>query len=266
MTGRKRAIRICLSGALGRMGRELARLVGEAQDLELVSALERGDHAELGREIAPGLRVTAGLDEALGPADVLLDFSLPEAVLAHARAAAAASMPVVTGTTGLDEASLRRLRECAERVPVVWSANMSRSVHLLRALVRHAARELGSEDFDAEILEAHHRHKLDAPSGTARELAEAIAAERGGEAVFGRAGLRKRGEVGLASLRGGDLAGEHRVCFLGAGEQIEIVHRATTREHFCRGALDAVRFVAAPGRAPGLYSSEDVFGAVGGRR
>jgi 4-hydroxy-tetrahydrodipicolinate reductase len=250
-------IRVCLAGARGRMGRLLGgMLAGQDPDLRLVSALERPGHPELGSPIPPGVALTDDARQAIAAADVLLDFSLPEGTLQHLELAASLGVAAVTGTTGFDAAQQARLRALSARIPLVWSANMSRGVHVLRALARQAAAML--READAEVFEIHHRHKADAPSGTARLLADDIRGARGGgEAVVARAGLRARGEVGLASARGGDVVGEHQVMFLSEGEQLVIVHRAGSREHFCRGALAAVRFVR--GKAPGMYAMDAVF-------
>lgn len=250
-------IRICLAGAQGRMGRLLQELIAAADDLALGAALERPDHPDLGRELAPGVRLGAELAKALLGADVLLDFSPPGALVAHIQAAAQAGRPAVSGTTGLSGAELEAIRAAAHKIPVAHSANWSRSVHALEQLVRLASRLLGPE-VDVEIVETHHKGKADAPSGTALLLAEAVRSVRGGEAIYARSAKRKPGEIGLAAIRGGDVVGEHDVLFLGPGERLVVAHRATTREHFCRGALDAVRFVR--GRTSGLYSAADVFG------
>ncbi len=253
-------IRVCLSGAGGRMGRQLTELLLAADDLQLAAALEHPDHPDLGRELAPGVALGAGPDTALSGCDVLLDFALPAAVAAHAGPAADRGLALVSGTTGLDDRQQAALRAAAERVAVVHGSNMSRGVHLLGELVRRAAAALGPE-YDVEILEAHHRHKADLPSGTAWQLARSVEQVRGGAVVTDRAGRRQPGQIGISALRGGDVVGEHQIHWLGGGEQLVLTHRATSREHFCRGALDAVRFAC--GRAAGLYTMADVFGAGG---
>ena len=252
-------IRVCLSGARGRMGRTLSDLLSQATDLQRAAALERPGHPELGREIAPGVALTAEARAAIEGCDVLLDFSLPSGVLEHAALCAAAEKPLVSGTTGFDEAGQRALREAARRIPIVWSANMSRGVHVLAELTRRAARLLGAE-YDTEIFEIHHRHKADAPSGTARLLAAGVQEARGGEIRYARQEKRAPGEIGLCSARGGDVVGEHQVMFLGGGEQLVLTHRASSREHFARGALAAVRWVV--GQEAGLYGMADVFGSL----
>ena len=248
-------IRVCLAGARGRMGQMLAGMIAEAADLSLASALERADHPELGQPVGE-VALTDDAPAALASADVLLDFSLPAAVAAHVEAAARSGLAVVTGTTGLTEAQRAALDRAGERVAVVYGSNMSRGVHALTELVRQAAAAL-PEGYDVEIVEAHHRHKVDAPSGTAGQLVQTIQAARQGQSIYGRQAARQAGEIGVAAIRGGDVVGEHQVFFLGAGEQLILTHRATTRAHFCAGALDAVRF--AHGRQPGLYAMADVF-------
>lgn len=250
-------IRVCLAGARGRMGQMLSQLIVAAGDLQLAAALERPGHPDLGQPVGP-VALTDDPAAALAGAEVLLDFSLPAAVAGHAEQAGRAGVAVVTGTTGLTEEQLGALKEIAARVAVVHGSNMSRGVYALTALVRQAAAALSS-GYDVEIVEAHHRHKVDAPSGTAGQLVQAVQSARGGQPVYGRAAARGEEEIGVAAIRGGDVVGEHQVFFLGTGEQLILTHRATTRAHFCAGALDAVRFVH--GRAPGLYGMADVFEA-----
>ncbi len=248
-------IGVCLSGARGRMGRMLADLISESSELRLVAALERSDHPDLGVTVAENVTVGDNAELAIAFSDVLLDFGPPDVVLAHLELAVQQDKPVVTGTTGFSEEQRQQLRAAGKSIPVVCSSNMSRGVYWVTELTRQAARML--KDYDVEILELHHRRKADAPSGTALLLAEAAETSRHTQRVYGRSGKREDGEIGLASIRGGDVVGEHQVMFLGPGEQIIITHRATSREHFCRGALAAVRFVV--GRKPGFYSMADVF-------
>lgn len=250
-------IQVCLAGARGRMGRMLAELIDQAEDLALVAALERAQHPDLGQGIGPGVVLTSDAEVALSNCHVLLDFSLAEPVVEHVALAARLGKPAVTGTTGFSDSQRAELNKAAQRVALVVGSNMSRGVWAVTRLVRTAAELLDAESYDAEIFEAHHKHKADAPSGTAWQLAEAVRAVRGGEMVADRKGVRAPGEIGLSAMRGGDVVGEHQVFFLGAGEQIVLTHRATTREHFCRGALSAVRFVV--DQATGLYGMDDVF-------
>ncbi|MDY0004735.1 MAG: 4-hydroxy-tetrahydrodipicolinate reductase [Polyangia bacterium] len=248
-------IGIAISGAGGRMGGHLRRLIAEAPDLRLAGALERPGHPEVGRAFTDDPEV------ALEGAGVLIDFSLPSALLPLLGAAARRGVAIVSGTTGLDKEALAALDEAARKVPVVWSSNMSLGVNLLFALVEQVARALPLS-YDAEIVELHHRHKRDAPSGTALGLLRALRAGRpeGGDS-FGRKGElaeRPLGEVGVHALRGGEVVGEHQVHLLGPYERLELTHRAQSREAFAQGALQAARWVA--GRSAGRYDMRDVLG------
>ncbi len=255
-------IGVCVCGARGRMGRMLTELIIEADDLSLASALEKPGHAELGLELGPDrVKLSDDVQAAVSVADVILDFSLPQAVCEHLQLACSAKKPLITGTTGFSIEQIEQFERAAKDIPIVLSSNMSRGVFVLTRLVQQAARELA--EYDAEIFEIHHKHKVDSPSGTARQLSQALETARGtGQEIYGRQGLRQNSEIGLSSARGGDVVGEHQVMFLGAGEQVILTHRATSRKHFCLGALAAVRFVGAmkPARSPGLYSMADVFG------
>lgn len=225
------------------MGRMLTDLVLAAEDLELSAALERPGHPELGILLGGRVKLSDKARAGIQRAGVLLDFSLPDAVLEHLEMAVELEKPVVTGTTGFTTDQQEKIEAASGRVPVVWASNMSRGIYTLTRLTRLAAQAL--PDHDAEIVEIHHKNKVDSPSGTALQLAQTV------ESAGGR-------EVGLSAVRGGDVVGEHQVMFLGPGEQIFLTHRATTREHFCQGALAAVRFVASC--EPGLYTMADVFG------
>ncbi|HWP34811.1 MAG TPA: 4-hydroxy-tetrahydrodipicolinate reductase [Thermodesulfobacteriota bacterium] len=262
-----------VTGAAGRMGSRLIARLHEAGDFRLVGALERPGHPELGRDAAArlglppaGVALAASLPEATWrAADVVLDFSSPEGTLAVLAAAAGGPRAFVIGTTGFTPAQREEVRRHAAAVPVVLAPNMSVGVTLLLSVVEDLARRLA--DYDVEIVEAHHRHKKDAPSGTALALGQAAARGRGvafeTAAVFGRHGItgeRPAGAIGLAAVRGGDLIGEHAVYFLGPGERIELIHRAHSRDTFAAGALRAARWATAPGRRPGLYDMRHVLG------
>ena len=212
--------------------------------------------------------VGADVDAAVRAADVLIDFTRPEGTLAHLAACARHGTGAVVGTTGLSAAQKAKLAELARRVPVVFAPNMSVGVNVLLALVETAARQLGP-GYDIEIVEMHHRHKVDAPSGTALALGEAAARGAGRTladcAVYAREGVtgeRKAGTIGFAALRGGDVVGEHTVIFAGAGERVELSHKAASRQNFAAGALRAAHFVAARRVAgkPGLADMRDVLG------
>jgi 4-hydroxy-tetrahydrodipicolinate reductase len=210
--------------------------------------------------------IVADVATALRETDVLIDFTRPSATVAHVNACAAAGVGAVVGTTGLDEADRNALREAGRTIPLVYAPNMSVGVNVLLKLVALAAQRLGA-DYDVEIVEMHHRHKVDAPSGTALQLGEAVAAALGrnlkDDGVFARDGVigeRKPGAIGFAALRGGDVVGDHTVIFAGPGERIELAHKASSRTTFAQGALRAARFVAArrAAKAPGLYDMRDV--------
>lgn len=255
-------LRVACVGALGRMGERVRAAVADAPDAELVGALEGAGHPSLGRELAPGVALSADAGAAFARADAVIDFSVPAASLAALRAAAERGVAYVCGTTGFAPDERREVEGLARRTPVVLAPNFSVAVHVLAHLVGEAARVLGP-GFDAEIVELHHAAKRDAPSGTALRLAAAIAAARGQELERalvvtreGETGARPAGAIGVQSLRGGDNPGEHTVLLVGRGERLELVHRAATRDHFAAGALHAARW--ARGRAPGLYTMDDV--------
>lgn len=262
---------VVVAGAAGRMGSRVVACLGEAADLRLVAALEAPGHPRLGADAGEvagvgRLGVTIGADPAtvLTRDRVLIEFSTPEASLEHLRLAAGGGARAVIGTTGFSPAQRDEIRDLAGRTAVVLSPNMSVGVTLALRLLATMARALGDE-YDIEITEIHHRWKKDAPSGTAVRMAEVIAEALGRDlpsaAVYGRQGLpgeRTRKEIGIFSLRAGDVVGEHTVVFGAPGERLELTHRAHSRDTFARGALRAARFVA--GRAPGLYSMQDVLG------
>ena len=257
-------LRVACVGALGRMGERVRAALADADDAELVGALESPGHPGLDTEVAPGVRVVDDASRAFANASVAIDFSIPRSTAAALRSAADADVAYVCGTTGFSAAERAELDAAAARIPIVWAPNFSVAVIVLAHVVATAARLLGP-DFDAEIVEAHHAAKRDAPSGTALRLAEAIAQARGqdlGKVIVaareGDVGARSPGAIGVQSLRGGDNPGEHSVYFFGRGERLELVHRAATRDHFAPGALRAARWLR--GRAPGLYTMDEVLG------
>jgi len=268
------ALRIAVAGASGRMGQALVEGVLAAPDLALAAALDVPGSAFLGRDAgermgqASGVQVSSDIGAALAAADVLIDFTRPAGTMVHLDACAAAGVAAVVGTTGLAAEQKARMAALAARVPIVFAPNMSVGVNVLLELVELAAARLGP-DFDIEIVEMHHRHKVDAPSGTALGLGEAAARGAGvrlGEhAVYAREGVtgeRPRGAIGFAALRGGDGVGEHTVVFAGAGERIELTHRATSRQNFAAGALRAARFAGErrAAQSAGLFDMRDVLG------
>ena len=255
--------RVAVVGALGRMGQMVREAIARHPELVVAGVLERPGHPLLGNEI-DGAKLTADAAEAFSGCEVAIDFSLPDSTLANMQIAADAGVAYVAGTTGLDAAQLARVKEIAQRVPVVQTPNFSVAVNVLVWLVREAASKLG-DGFDAEIFELHHGAKRDAPSGTALRLAEAVARGRGqtldDHLLLERAGdvgPRPEGIIGVQALRGGDNPGEHTVLFIGRGERIELVHRSATREHFAEGAVRAARWLV--GRKPGLYPVEETLG------
>lgn len=262
-------MRLALVGATGRMGLALARL-SAGEGASLVGAMVSSRSPSLGRDLGElaglgpiGVEVSADLASGLLGADVVIDFSSSEALKALLPLAARAGVAVVSGTTRLDAACERLLDEAARAVPVLWAPNTSIGVHVLAELAAHAVRKLGP-GFDVEIVETHHRAKLDAPSGTAQRLAAAVAEARAGlEHVTGREGYigpRKDEELGIFAVRGGDVIGDHTVHLLGPGERLELTHRATSRDLFARGALRAARFVL--GKPAGRYGMGDVLDAI----
>jgi 4-hydroxy-tetrahydrodipicolinate reductase len=260
-------VRIAIAGAAGRMGRALIQAAAGTDGVVLAAALERADSPALGADagalagLAPiGVPVTATLADS--EYDVLVEFTRPEPTLEHLDHCVRAGRRMVIGTTGFDAAGRARIAAAAERIGVVAAPNMSVGVNLCLQLLAIAARVLGP-DFDAEVIEAHHRHKVDAPSGTARRMGEVIAEARGTTLeVDGlapeRSGARRAGGIGFAVVRAGEIVGEHTALFAGPGERVEITHRAESRRTFADGALRAARWLA--DRGPGLYDMQDVLG------
>jgi 4-hydroxy-tetrahydrodipicolinate reductase len=265
-------LEISILGAAGRMGRTLIRLLqAQPQRYRLCGALTIAADPLLGKDAglvaggeACGVPLVADAGTALAHARVAIDFTLPAATADHLRACASAGIPLVLGTTGLDEALRGTLVATARTLPVLYARNFSVGVTLLTALAQLAAARL-DEDYDAEIIEAHHRHKVDAPSGTALALGEAVAQGRGGALAtladwsrHGDTGPRERGHIGFSVIRGGSIVGEHTVLFAADEERLELSHRAVDRSVFARGALRAAVWLA--GRQPGLYDMHDVLG------
>lgn len=257
---------VAIVGPSGRMGQALL-VAAEASCVRVTAALDRAGSPMIGCEVAPGAVVTSDVDTALAAATVYVDFSTPDATRAIAAAARARALAAVIGTTGLDADADRAIAALAEVAPVVVAANFSVGVNLLLGLVAQAARALGP-GWDAEIVELHHKAKRDAPSGTALAIASAIAVARDADlarvgrfARSGDVGPRPDGEIGAVAVRGGDVVGEHTAYFFGAGERLELSHRATDRGIFARGAMRAAAWVV--GRAPGRYDMLDVLGLRG---
>jgi 4-hydroxy-tetrahydrodipicolinate reductase len=263
-------LRIAVAGASGRMGRMLLEAVAAADDLALAGALDipgatgSGEDclAFLGR--SSGIKVGADLHAALRNAQVLIDFTRPEGTLAHLAVCREFSVNAVIGTTGFSEAQKTEIAEHAKHIALVMAPNMSIGVNVVLRLLDAAARAL-RHGYDIEVIEAHHRHKVDAPSGTALQMGQSVAHALGREladcAVYAREGVtgeRDPSTIGFASIRGGDIVGDHTVLFAGTGERIEITHKASSRAGYAQGSLRAARFLA--GRASGLFSMADVLG------
>jgi len=263
-------IKLAVAGSSGRMGRALIEAVLGAPDLQLAAALEQKGHAHIGKDAgelvgAPsGVRIGDDVARAIASVDVFVDFTQPEGTIAHLAACRRQGVNLVIGTTGFGEAQKKEIAAAARDIAIVMSPNFSVGVNVAFRLLEVAARALG-KGYDVEILEAHHRHKVDAPSGTALRMGEVVAGALGRDlkqhAVYGREGVtgeRKDETIGFATVRGGDLVGEHSVMFIGAGERLEISHRASSRANFARGALRAARFVAV--KRNGLFDMADVLG------
>jgi 4-hydroxy-tetrahydrodipicolinate reductase len=261
-------LRVVVAGAGGRMGRALTRAVMAEPRMSLVAALDRADVDSQGKDAgilaggdAAGIVVSSDPLPAFANSDVLLDFTAPAATLGYAELSAQARIVHVIGTTGLSTEDDKLLKAAARHARIVRSGNMSLGVNVLAGLVRRAAATLGS-DYDIEILEMHHRHKVDAPSGTAlRAAAEGRGidlAEHSIRSRDGHTGARPSGAIGFAALRGGSVVGDHTVIFSGDGERIEFTHRAESRDNFAKGALRAALW--AFDKKPGLYDMADVLG------
>ena len=264
-------MRLAIAGAAGRMGRVLTRIVHESPGLEVAGGLEPKGSAHVGHDMGTlaglgeiGARVNDSPLELFTRIDGLIDFTVPAASLELADLSAQARIVHVIGTTGIAPADEARLKAAARHARIVKSGNMSLGVNLLAALVKQVAAALG-EDFDIEILEMHHRHKIDAPSGTALMLGAAAAEGRGIDLAQhsvrsrdGHTGARADGDIGFATLRGGSVIGEHTVLFAGPDERIELAHKAGSRDIFARGAVAAARW--AFDKKPGFYDMTDVLG------
>lgn len=263
-------IKAVIAGASGRMGLALIEAVAAAPDFVLHAALDRPGSPMLGSDAGVsigktlGVAVTSDVPLALAGADVLIDFTRPDVTLAHLALCRAHRVGAVIGTTGFDVPGKQAIADAAQTIPLVFAPNMSVGVNLALKLLDVAARVL-DQGFDIEIIEAHHRHKVDAPSGTALALGEVVAQALGRDlkdcAVYGREGVtgeRDPSSIGFATVRGGDIVGDHTVLFAGTGERLEITHKASSRMTFALGALRAARHIA--GRASGLFNMQDVLG------
>ncbi|MBV8618648.1 MAG: 4-hydroxy-tetrahydrodipicolinate reductase [Curvibacter sp.] len=262
--------RIAVAGASGRMGRMLLESIRTTDDCRIAGALDVATSPALGSDAtgflghASGVAITADLRQGLSPAEVLIDFTRPEGTLAHLRVCRELGVKAVIGTTGFSDAQKAEIAAAARDIAIVMAPNMSVGVNVTLKLLDMAARALAT-GYDIEIIEAHHRHKVDAPSGTALKMGEVVAQALGRDlkdcAVYAREGVtgeRDPSSIGFATVRGGDIVGDHTVLFAGIGERIEITHKSSSRATYVQGSLRAVRFLA--GQSQGLFDMFDVLG------
>lgn len=263
-------LRVAIAGSGGRMGRMLLEAVAQNAEAVLAAALEVAGSSQVGRDAgemvgAPrGVLISDKPEQALAGCDVLIDFTRPEGTLQHLAICRKLKVRMVIGTTGFDETGKNAIADAARDIGVVFAPNMSVGVNVTLKLLEMAAQAMGA-DHDIEIIEAHHRHKVDAPSGTALKMGEVVAGAMGKRladcAVYsreGHTGERKPGSIGFAAIRGGDIVGDHTVLFAGAGERVEITHRSSSRTTYAQGALRAAHFLMS--RPNGLYDMWDVLG------
>jgi 4-hydroxy-tetrahydrodipicolinate reductase len=263
-------LRIAVAGASGRMGHMLIEAVSAADDMVLSGALDVPGSPAIGQDAAgflgkaSGVTVTADVKAGLAGADVLIDFTRPEGTLAHLAACRELGVRAVVGTTGLNDEQKARIAEHAKHIAIMMAPNMSVGVNVVLRLLDVAARAL-AQGYDVEVIEAHHRHKVDAPSGTALAMGEVVARALGRDlkdcAVYAREGItgeRDPSTIGFSAIRGGDIVGDHTVLFAGTGERIEITHRSASRTTYAQGSLRAARFLA--GKPQGLFGMDDVLG------
>ena len=264
-------IRVAVAGAAGRMGKTLIQAIGESDGLTLTAGFEYADHPRLGEDLGVlcglgplGVALSSDPQSQADDFDVVIDFTIPSATLSLARVCSEKGNAMVVGTTGFDDQQTNALGEYAQKTAIFVSPNMSVGVNLSMKLIEIAAKALGDE-VDIEVIEAHHKHKIDAPSGTAVRIGEVLATalnrNLANDAVYHRQGItgaRDPKTIGFSTIRGGDIVGEHTVLFAGEGERLEITHRATSRNNFAQGALRAVALVA--NAAPGWYDMDDLLG------
>jgi 4-hydroxy-tetrahydrodipicolinate reductase len=266
----RHAMKIAIAGASGRMGRMLIETVLDDPEATLAGALDRPGTPQLGQDAgaflgkSTGVVLTDDIERVFANADLLIDFTRPEGTLTHLEAAKRHGVKMVIGTTGFDDAQKAQLHAAGESIGIVFAPNMSVGVNVTLKLIEFAAKHF-AEGYDIEIIESHHRHKVDAPSGTALAMGETVARALGRElrdcAVYGRQGVtgeRDPSTIGFAAIRGGDIVGDHTVLFAGIGERVEITHKSASRLSFAQGALRAARFLAS--RERGLFDMQDVLG------
>ncbi|MBU3568081.1 4-hydroxy-tetrahydrodipicolinate reductase [Polynucleobacter alcilacus] len=263
-------MKIAIAGATGRMGKMLIETVLNTADAQLVGALEHTSCPQLGEDAGAflgkktGVLISADVAQVLANAEFLIDFTRPEGTMAHLAVAEKTATKMIIGTTGLSTEQINSFQKAAENLAIVFAPNMSVGVNATFKLLEIAAKML-NQGYDIEIIEAHHRHKVDAPSGTALKMGEVIADALGEKlddlAVYAREGYtgeRKEGSIGFATIRGGDIVGDHTVLFAGDGERIEISHKSSSRQSYAQGALRAARFLQ--NQKSGLYDMQDVLG------
>ncbi len=262
-------VKVSVMGAAGRMGQRIIYHLSRDRDVKIVGAKEMAGHPSLGSDAGAhsgigeiGVPITSGLAESSSDADVIVDFTSPESTLENAEFASRKGISMVIGTTGFTPEERGKLQQLSEGIPCVIAPNMSIGVNVMFEVTGILARALG-DDYDVEIIEAHHKHKLDSPSGTALRLGQAAAEDLGRDfeevARFerhGNIGERKPNEIGMQTIRGGDIVGEHTVMFIGDGERIELTHRAQSRDNFAKGVVRAVKWIY--GKPPGTYTMKDV--------
>lgn len=264
-------IKVAIVGVDGRMGRSIFSTLNSDEEIEVTGGTEKPGHSLIGKDLGGangyepiGVLISDSISSASESADIIVDFSTPESTLANAEFASRNGKSMVIGTTGFSSAQKNKLNGYLEKIPSVIAPNMSIGVNILFELSKEVSRILGNE-FDVEIIEAHHRNKVDSPSGTAIGIAEHVAeglnVNMEKAAVYerhGNIGKRKKGEIGIQTIRGGDVVGDHTILFLGEGERLELTHRALSRDNFSRGVLRAVKWIN--GKTPGIYNMKDVLG------
>lgn len=263
-------MKIAIAGATGRMGKMLIETILNSADAQLVGALEHSGSDKIGEDAGAflgkktGIMITEDIASALSHAEFLIDFTRPEGTMAHLAVAQKTGSKMIIGTTGFSAQQIEELKSASTQLAIVFAPNMSVGVNVTLKLLEVAAKML-SEGYDIEVIEAHHRHKVDAPSGTALRMGEVIAGAMGQKlndvAVYareGHTGERKQGSIGFATIRGGDIVGDHTVLFAGEGERIEISHKSSSRQSYAEGSLRAARFLKT--QQTGLFDMQDVLG------
>jgi len=256
-------LKVIVCGACGRMGKEVIAKICQSKEMKLMGAIEAPDHPLIGEDIE-GVKISSDLGKAIRPDCVIIEFTTPSATMEHLEIARKKKMPMVIGTTGFTEKEYAWIKEVSRNIPILISPNMSIGINILFKVVEEISRVLG-KDFDKEIVEVHHRNKKDAPSGTAKRIAQIIARAEGKDlsrvGVYERKGLgkgRSEEEIGIHAVRGGSVVGDHTVLFAGKGERLEVTHRAESRQIFAQGAVLGAKFISK--QKKGLYDLQDALG------